>query len=287
MIEADTLEELRLAVSAARRSGRRIGLVPTMGYLHEGHISLVDLARAHADFVVMSVYVNPLQFGPGEDFERYPRNLKRDAALARDHGVDVLYSPDDTGMYPDGEPAVRIEAPGLTDRLCGAWRPGHFEGVLTVVAKLFHQVGPDVAVFGSKDFQQLVLIRRMVRDLDMAIEVVGAPIVRESDGLALSSRNAYLSGKDRAAAALLNRALEDAQAAFAGGERDAAAIIEVARARLATSRRIRPQYVELVDPETLAPAPQAAAGHVLALAVLLGPTRLIDNRVLSGGAKQR
>lgn len=281
MIEADTLEEMRLAVSAARRSGRRVGLVPTMGYLHEGHLSLVELARAHTDFVVMSVFVNPLQFGPGEDFERYPRDLERDAALARDRGVDALYSPAGSQMYPGGEPAVRIEAPGLTDRLCGAWRPGHFAGVLTVVAKLFHQVGPDVAVFGSKDFQQLVLIRRMVHDLDMGVEIVGGPIVRESDGLALSSRNTYLSGKDRAAAALLNRALLDAQAAFGSGETDAQAIVGVARNRLATSKRIQPQYVELVDPETLASVQQAAPGHVLALAALIGPTRLIDNRVLT------
>jgi pantoate--beta-alanine ligase len=282
VIRADSLTGLRLAISAARRSGRRVALVPTMGFLHEGHLSLVDLARAHADFVVLSLYVNPLQFGPGEDLDRYPRDLERDAALAAERGADVLYAPADAEMYPHGAPAVTLDAPALTGRLCGAFRPGHFQGVLVVVAKLFNQVRPDVAVFGRKDYQQLALVRRMARDLDMGIEVLGGPIIREADGLAMSSRNVYLGPAERKDAPLLNRALEDADAALAAGETDAAAIVAVARSRLASSSRIRPQYVELVDPDTLAGVDRAAPGHVLALAVHLGSTRLIDNRALGG-----
>jgi pantoate--beta-alanine ligase len=266
---------------AARRTGRRVALVPTMGFLHEGHLSLVDIARAHADFVVMSVYVNPLQFGPREDLERYPRDLERDARLAAERGVDALYTPADAEMYPGGPPATVIDAPGLTSRLCGAFRPGHFPGVLTVVAKLFHQAAPDVAVFGSKDFQQLVLVRRLVRDLDMGVEIVAGPIFREPDGLALSSRNVYLSEAERADARMLSRALADAQARFEAGVADPHGIIAAAAARLAAAPSIRPQYVELVDPGTLEAVSRAEPGHVLALAVMLGRTRLIDNLTLS------
>jgi pantoate--beta-alanine ligase len=287
VIRVESLSALRLAISAARRSGRRVGLVPTMGFLHEGHLSLVDIARAHADFVVMSVYVNPLQFGPGEDLERYPRDLERDAVLAAERGVDALYTPADAQMYPTGPPSLTIDAPALTARLCGAFRPGHFQGVLVVVAKLINQVQPDVAVFGRKDYQQLALIRRMARDLDMGVEIVGGPIVREADGLALSSRNVYLEPKQRKDAPLLNRALEEADAALSAGETDPAALVKLVRKRLGKSDRIRTQYVELVDPETLAPVERAAPGHVLALAVHLGSTRLIDNRVLGGAEPGR
>jgi pantoate--beta-alanine ligase len=284
VIRVDSLTGLRLAVSAAHRSGRRVALVPTMGFLHEGHLSLVELARAHADFVVMSIFVNPLQFGPGEDLERYPRDLERDAALAAERGVDALYTPADAQMYPNGAPAITIDAPDLTARLCGAFRPGHFQGVLVVVAKLFNQVQPDVAVFGRKDYQQLALVRRMVRDLDLGIEIVGGPIVREADGLAMSSRNVYLDAKQRKDAPLLNRALEEADAALAAGETDPAALLKVVRKRLAKSDRIRPQYIELVDADTLAAVDRAGPGNVLALAVHLGSTRLIDNRALGGPA---
>lgn len=286
MIRLRTPAELAHAVTASRRTGRRIAFVPTMGYLHEGHLSLVDLARAHADFVVMSIYVNPLQFGPGEDLDRYPRDLERDAGLAADRGVDALYAPGDAEMYPAGAPATVIDAPGLASKLCGAFRPGHFPGVLTVVAKLFNQVRPDVAVFGSKDFQQLALVRRMVRDLDMDIAIVAAPIVREADGLALSSRNVYLSAAERADAVLLHRALADAQGLFDDGVTEPERLIAAATARLSSSPLIRTQYVQLVDPETLAGVDRARAGHVLALAAHLGPTRLIDNRTLTraGGA---
>jgi pantoate--beta-alanine ligase len=286
VIEVTTAVELRHALAAVRRSGRAIALVPTMGFLHEGHLSLADVARDHADFVVLSIYVNPLQFGPGEDLDRYPRDPRRDAALARERGVDALYLPDDAQMYPDGEPAVIIDAPDLTTRLCGAFRPGHFRGVLTVVAKLFNQVRPDAAVFGRKDFQQLALVSRMARDLDMGIEIVGAPIVRESDGLAMSSRNVFLGPAERADAALLNRALQEGQAAFTAGSREPADIVGAVTRRLATSANIRPQYVELVDARTLASARRAEPGQVLALAVLIGSTRLIDNHTLTAASAE-
>jgi pantoate--beta-alanine ligase len=191
-----TRAELQAALHAARARAHRIALVPTMGYLHEGHLTLADAARQHGDVVVMSIYVNPLQFGPSEDLARYPRDLERDAQLARARGVDIIFAPSDQEMY-DGRPAVTVHAAELSDRLCGKFRPGHFEGVLTVVAKLFNIVQPNVAVFGQKDFQQWVLIRRMVKDLSFDLEIVVAPIVREADGLALSSRNVYDQGRAR------------------------------------------------------------------------------------------
>ncbi len=280
-----TRAELRAAVAAARARGARIGLVPTMGYLHEGHLALVDSARAvvGADgFVVMSVFVNPLQFGAGEDLERYPRDLPRDAKLAAQRGVDLLFAPTTEQRYPAGEPQVQVVPGAMADRLCGAFRPGHFQGVLTVVAKLFNLVQPDVAVFGRKDFQQAVLIRRMVRDLDFPIEIVAAPTVRERDGLALSSRNVYLSPPDQQAALALSRALGAARAAFAAGQHDAARLLEAARGVLAAEPRVRVQYLELVDPETLEPVERADARSVLALAAHVGATRLIDNMALGG-----
>jgi pantoate--beta-alanine ligase len=276
-----TRNALRSEVYALRRERLRIGFVPTMGWLHAGHLSLIELARAHADRIVVSVFVNPLQFGPGEDFERYPRNLERDATLAETGGADLLFAPDTAELYPQGDPAVTIVAPALTDRLCGAYRPGHFEGVLTVVAKLFHIVQPDVAAFGQKDFQQLVLIQRMVQDLDLPVNVVAGPIVREADGLALSSRNVHLSAAERQDAALLSAALRDAQHAFSAGERDADVLIAGAAARLDTGAHVRAQYVALVDPGTLDPVRTAAPGSVLALAAHVGRTRLIDNHALT------
>ncbi len=280
-----TRAELRAAVSAARARGARIALVPTMGYLHEGHLALVAAARASvgaAGFVVMSVFVNPLQFGAGEDLERYPRDLPHDAGLAAARGVDLLFSPTTEQMYPAGEPQVQVVPGEMAGRLCGAFRPGHFRGVLTVVAKLFNLVQPDVAIFGRKDFQQAVLIRRMTRDLDFPIEIVVAPTVREGDGLALSSRNIYLSPPDRQAALALSRALSAARSAFAGGERDASTLLAGARAVLAAEPRVRVQYLELVDPETLEPVEQADGRSVLAVAAHLGGTRLIDNTALAG-----
>lgn len=276
---------LRVAVAAARARGARIGLVPTMGYLHEGHLALVDAARASVGaggYVVMSVFVNPLQFGPGEDLDRYPRDLPRDAALAAARGVDLLFAPTTEQVYPAGEPEVQVVPGAMADRLCSAYRPGHFRGVLTVVAKLLNLVQPDVAAFGRKDFQQAVLIRRMVRDLDFPVEVVVAPTVREPDGLALSSRNAYLSPPDHLAALALSRALAAGQEAFAAGEREAAALLATARAVLDAEPRVRVQYLELVDPDTLEPVRRADGRSVLAVAAHLGATRLIDNAALAG-----
>ncbi len=285
--------ELRQLV-AAYRAGRaadrepradtgsrgRVVLVPTMGALHEGHLSLVDRARGLGDLVVLSIFVNPLQFGPNEDYAAYPRTLDRDVELAAGRGVDIVFAPDVREMYPHGEPAVRVVPGPMADRLCGAFRPGHFEGVLTVVAKLFNIVQPDVAVVGQKDYQQSVLIRRMVADLDMPIVIDVAPTVREPDGLAMSSRNAYLTGDDRQRALRLWRGLSAAREAYRRGERDAVVLCSLARAELEGDERVRPQYVELVDGETLEPVAQARAGCVLAVAAYVGNARLIDNLIL-------
>ena len=280
MITVTTRRTLDDALASARSGNARIGLVPTMGFLHDGHLSLVDLARRDAKFVVMSLFVNPLQFGPTEDFDRYPRDVERDSALASARGVDLLFAPPVTEMYPDGEPRVAIEAPGLDDRLCGAYRPGHFRGVLTVVAKLLNLIRPDVAVFGRKDFQQLVLVRRMVRDLDFATRIEGGRILREPDGLALSSRNIFLSPDERTEATLLRRSLLEANHVFMSGVQDTAELVRMVRARLSEGPLVRPQYVELVDADSLDTVPIAAAGDVLAIAAHVGNTRLIDNLTL-------
>ncbi|MBX6363235.1 MAG: pantoate--beta-alanine ligase [Gemmatimonadetes bacterium] len=280
MITAPTIATVRAAVAEARRGGARVGFVPTMGYLHQGHLSLVEEARRRSDFVVMSIFVNPLQFGAGEDLDRYPRDLARDTALAAGHGVDLLFVPTVEEMYPTGEPVVRVVPGRLAARLDGAARPGHFEGVLTVVAKLLNIVQPDVAIFGQKDFQQAVLVRRMVADLELPVEIVVAPIVREPDGLALSSRNVYLSPAERVAARALSRALGAADAAARAGERDAARLLATMRDILDAEPAVRPQYVELVDPATLEPVTTAVPGTVAAIAAFVGSTRLIDNVVL-------
>ena len=274
-----TRRALAAALQDARAAGRRIALVPTMGFLHEGHLSLCDEARRNADLVVMSIFVNPLQFGPNEDFERYPRDIERDASLADGRGVDLLFTPDVAEMYPAGETRVLVTAGALEDRLDGHYRPGHFPGVLTVVAKLFNLVGPDVAVFGQKDLQQCVLIRRMVRDLDFPVELTIAPIVREADGLALSSRNVYLSPSERAAAPALHRSLEAGRAAFRGRS-SCDGILAAVQQVLHSTPGIVPQYVSLVDTETLEDAVQPRAGQALAVAAHLGKTRLIDNIIL-------
>jgi pantoate--beta-alanine ligase len=277
----DSVAAVREAVGATRTTGKRIGLVPTMGYLHEGHLSLCDLAREHADVVVLSIFVNPLQFGAGEDLDRYPRDLERDRQLAANRGVDILFTPSQDEVYPTGGAAVRVHAPGLDDRLCGRYRPGHFEGVLTVVAKLFNMVVPDLAVFGQKDLQQTTLVRRMVRDLDFDISVIAAPIARASDGLALSSRNSYLDEAGRRAATALYRSLQAAQNAFTAGERSVAALTAGARAILDGEEGVTTQYVELVDVDTLDTPSSARSGHALAVAAFVGGTRLIDNHVLA------
>lgn len=275
-----TRDELRARLDSPRADGRRIAFVPTMGYLHEGHLQLVDRARQLGDVVVISIFVNPLQFGPSEDLASYPRDLDRDARLADARGVDFVFAPSDEEMYPHGRPLVTVVAPGLTDRLCGRFRPGHFEGVLTVVNKLFNIVRPDVAVFGRKDFQQYVVVKRMVDDLDMNLVVDALPTVREADGLAMSSRNTYLSPEERARALTLHRALRAAAGAFRSGERSAARILDAARAVLESEPGVKLQYLELVDADTLDAVESAKAGDVIAIATFVGRTRLIDNITL-------
>jgi pantoate--beta-alanine ligase len=274
-----TRAELQAALRPLRAANKRIVLVPTMGYLHEGHLSLIDVARRHADVVVLSIYVNPLQFGPQEDLARYPRDLQRDAEMAQSRGVNFIFAPTDEEMY-GGKPAVTVHAVDLSNRLCGLFRPRHFEGVLTVVAKLFNIVQPDAAVFGHKDFQQWVLIKRMVHDLSFPLAVIVAPLVREADGLAMSSRNIYLNEPERKSALSLSRALRAAQQKYAAGERRPSAITDVARTVLANDAGVRVQYVELVDQDNLDTPDHASSDHVLAIAAIVGNTRLIDNVVI-------
>lgn len=275
-----TAAELRDHLARTRADGRRTALVPTMGALHDGHLRLCDIARRNADFVILSIFVNPLQFGPAEDFDRYPRDLERDARLVAERGVDLIFAPGRDEMYPEGAAAVRVHAPALGQVLCGRFRPGHFEGVMTIVAKLFNMVQPDCAVFGQKDLQQAVLIRRMVRDLDFPVEVLIGPIVREPDGLAMSSRNAYLSSAERASALALYRSLQAAQAAFSGGATNPADLTAAAAAILDGEAGVSAQYVEVVDPWSLATPVRVERGHAVAVAAFAGGTRLIDNHVL-------
>ncbi len=265
---------------AARIRGHRIGFVPTMGFLHEGHLRLIDRAKERADRVVLSIFVNPLQFGPREDFAGYPRDLQRDRSLAKERYVDCLFVPASDAMYPM-EPLVRVNAGPMADTLEGAARPGHFVGVLTVVAKLLHMVEPDVAVFGRKDFQQAMLVRRMVADLDFACDVEIAPTVRELDGLALSSRNVYLKGDDRRAALALSRALRAVEQAWRGGEADARALERRGMETLKTPG-VTPEYLALVDAQ-IRPVARADAKTVVVVAAKVGGTRLIDNVVLGEG----
>jgi pantoate--beta-alanine ligase len=280
--ELTTIPDLRSWTRAQRAAGRRIGLIPTMGYLHEGHLALVDEARRRADSIILTVFVNPLQFGPREDLARYPRDLPRDRALAQSRGVDALFVPAVEIMYPPGS-EVRV-IPGRTaDRWEGAARPGHFAGVLTVVAKLFHLVEPDLACFGQKDIQQLTLVRRMVRDLDFPIEIVGVPTVREPDGLALSSRNAYLSADDRERALVLSRALLAAHRAFCEGERSATALEDHMRRELDRQPGVIVEYTAIVEPEGLEPVREVDPQTVVAIAARVAGTRLIDNISLAQG----
>jgi len=266
----------RVAVAAARRHGRRIGLVPTMGALHRGHTSLIDAARRDGCFVVVSIFVNPTQFAPGEDFSRYPRNETGDLETCAAHGVELAFVPPVEVMYgPDAVTTIHVAR--LTDTLCGPHRPGHFDGVATIVAKLFQVVQPDAAWFGKKDAQQLAVIRRIVRDLDMPIEIVGCPTVREDDGLALSSRNAYLSPAERRQAASLYRALGEAQQRIQAGQRNPQVITEAMRRILDEAGPNRADYISIVDPESMQPLDAIAGPALVALAVRIGHTRLIDN----------
>lgn len=275
----DRTDRLRAALFEARRRGTAVALVPTMGALHEGHLRLVDEARRLAPVVVMSLFVNPLQFGPHEDFARYPRDPDGDAVKARERGVDLLFAPAVDELYPPDR-AVVVAPLALADRLEGAARPGHFTGVLTIVAKLLNIVQPQFAMFGQKDVQQVVLIRAMVRDLDFPVHVVTVPTVREPDGLALSSRNRHLALDDRRRAAVLSRALDAARRAFEGGVEDAAMLEARAREVLATEPEVRVEYLAIVDPLRLEPATFAESGSLVAIAARVGGTRLIDNIIL-------
>ncbi len=270
---------LRAWLAARRGPGRRIGLVPTMGALHPGHLSLVDAARRRCDVVVMTLFVNPLQFGPNEDFTRYPRDLARDHGLAAGRGVDLLFAPTVDAMYPPGA-EIRVMPGDTASRWEGEVRPGHFAGVLTIVSKLFHLVQPDIAVFGQKDIQQATLIRRMIQDLDFPIEMIIAPTVREADGLALSSRNAYLSADQRVDAAVLSGGLRAAAKAFAAGERDSEQLLARVRHEMARAPAVRADYIALVDADHLAPVARAEPGSIIVLAARVGSTRLLDNHIL-------
>ncbi len=275
-------EEVRQAVLAARREGKRVALVPTMGALHDGHLSLVRAARERADYVVVSVFVNPTQFGPGEDFEAYPRDIDHDMQLLKAEGADAIFTPTTAGMYAsDAQVTV---APGPLGALWeGAIRPRHFAGVCTVVSKLFNIVLPDLAFFGEKDFQQLTIIKRMVCDLDLPVRVVPCPIIRESDGLALSSRNTYLSPDERRAATVLYRALRTAETLALGGERDVATLTDAMRECIAEEPLATLDYAAVVDPATLTEPASLEAPARAIIAVRLGTTRLIDNMQLTTG----
>jgi len=271
--------EVRALVEEAHGRGASVGLVPTMGYLHEGHLSLVRRAREENDYVVLSIFVNPTQFGPEEDLERYPRDLERDLELAEQSGVDLVFAPEAEEMYAPGH-RTWVEVEELTGGLCGRSRPGHFRGVTTVVTKLFGICRPDRAYFGQKDGQQAFVIRRMTRDLDLGVEVVVAPIVREADGLALSSRNVYLSEEERRAAPILQRALCEGEVAVGAGERDAEAVRTQVRRRIEGAPEARVDYVELVSTETLQSVERIEGEVLLAVAVFFGKTRLIDNVII-------
>ena len=275
-----SVRELRAAIAQARSEGKQIGFVPTMGNLHAGHAALVAKAAQRADFVVASIFVNPLQFGPSEDLDKYPRTLVADQEKLFEAGCNLLFTPDVEEMYPHGlEGQTRVSVAGVSEGLCGASRPGHFEGVATVVTKLFNMVQPDLAVFGQKDFQQLAVIRTLVRDLNMPIQIIGEPTVRAEDGLALSSRNGYLNAEHRAAAPTLYRSLEQIASAIQAGERDYPRLIAQAQ-QLQSAAGFRPDYLEIRESNSLRPASAEDRQLVILVAAFIGSTRLIDNLAL-------
>ncbi len=274
-----TVREMHRAADRIRQAGLRIGLVPTMGYLHDGHLSLVRQALKVTDRVVVSIFVNPLQFGPTEDLAAYPRDIDRDLELIDQHGVHLAYLPDEKEIYP-GDFATSVHVTQLTERLCGASRPGHFEGVTTIVTKLFAAVKPHVAIFGQKDAQQTIIIQRLVRDLNLDVEILMAPTVREKDGLAMSSRNAYLSAEERREAPALYRALMVGQKMIAQGERHAQKVIEAMRDVIEPQRSAKIDYIEAVDAKDLTPVAELKDSILLAVAVRFGNARLIDNALV-------
>ena len=271
--------EMQQVALNLKQNGQRIAFVPTMGFLHEGHASLLREGRRRVDILVLSIFVNPIQFGPNEDLERYPRNLDGDCAIARECGVDIVFTPTAAEMYPAGfQTSIRVNDLALP--LCGASRPGHFDGVATVVTKLFNIVQPDLALFGMKDFQQLAIIRRMVHDLSLPVEIVGMPIVREADGLAMSSRNAYLSPDERRSALCLSRAIRLVRERYAAGEHTPGALLSAAQELIEAEPAAVIDYLELRDSATLETVSTVSDGTLMALAVRIGATRLIDNTLL-------
>ncbi len=270
------LAEMKTLSQEWKRAGLTVGFVPTMGFLHEGHLSLVRASRGRVDIMVVSIFVNPAQFGPGEDFQKYPRDLGRDAALLEKEGVDIVFHPSAEEMYPPGFRTF-VEVRDLQDRLCGASRPGHFRGVTTVVLKLFGIVAPDIAFFGWKDAQQVVILKRMARDLNLDVEIEACPLVREPDGLAMSSRNTYLSDEERRAALVLSRSLAEAERLIEAGERDASRVVGAMRDMIGKEPLARIDYIEAAGLDDLRPLDRLSGEVLIALAVFIGTTRLIDN----------
>ncbi|MEE9910641.1 MAG: pantoate--beta-alanine ligase [Deltaproteobacteria bacterium] len=280
----ESIKEMQTLSESLRLAGKRISFVPTMGYFHEGHLSLMKEARRTADYVVVSIYVNPTQFGPKEDFSKYPRDFERDEQMALSVGVDAIFFPSNQEMYPDGYQTY-VDVEKVTQNLCGMSRPGHFRGVTTVCCKLFNIVKPHSAIFGKKDFQQLAAIKRMVCDLNLDLEIVGLPTFREPDGLAMSSRNVYLGKEERASALSLVGSLKLAQKLYADGERDAAVMINQAEKLIKSADFTDIDYIKICDSATLADVREITGEVVMALAVKVGKTRLIDNSVLGEALK--
>ena len=277
----DTIPRMSTLVKIFKKEGKSISLVPTMGYLHEGHLSLVRAARKHTDVVIMSIFVNPIQFGPKEDFEKYPRDLKRDEQLATSAGADIIFNPSVKDIYPAGY-STYVNVENLTDTLCGSSRPGHFKGVTTVVAKLFEIVRPDIAYFGQKDAQQAIIIKKMADDLNMGIEIKIMPIIREPDGLAMSSRNVHLSEEERKDALVLRGALKRAEEAIGAGERDPKKVIKIMQELMKKVPSAKIDYISIVDTRSLKEMKTMSGEVLVALAVFIGRTRLIDNIILKG-----
>jgi pantoate--beta-alanine ligase len=281
---ATTIAEIRACVREAHAAGKTVGFVPTMGALHAGHASLMQAAAGRCDYVVVSIFVNPTQFGPGEDFEKYPRPIEKDLEICRQHGVDAVFAPSRTEMYPRAN-LTWVTVEKVSEPLCGRFRPGHFRGVATVCMKLFNIVGADLAFFGQKDAQQVAVIRRMVADLNLPLEIVVCPTVREPDGLAMSSRNQYLSPQERKEATIISRSLQRSAELIRSGERDAARITDEMLRVLRQVPALRVEYASLVDAETLEDLPQVRGRVLVAVAARLGSTRLIDNIVVDAAVQ--
>ena len=276
----ETIKQMRSACQATKQEGRRLGFVPTMGALHEGHLSLVRAAKARCDVVAASIFVNPTQFGPNEDFSKYPRSFGTDRELLEKEGVELLFAPSVEEMYPEGA-VTFVTVEGLSERLCGKSRPGHFRGVTTIVSNLFHITQSDLAFFGQKDAAQVAIIRRMVLDLNLGVEIVVCPIVREADGLAMSSRNAYLNPQERKSALVLSRSLAQVKKLFEQGERRTSKLGAAGRQIFAEEPSVRLDYIEIVSPETLEPVEHITDPALVAVAAFVGGTRLIDNIVVT------